>query len=570
MTISANSAKSGPVAGDNSNATFTYAFPVLDTGDLVVILTNDKGEETRLSHPADFTATGIGDAAGGTVTLTTTPVIGESVTILRDMTAEQATDFLFQAGYLPREQEDALDRLTMVQQSQAEQLSRAVKVPASSDAAPDAFLQNHNNALLSDYAVKTINPALVIDPVRNIFIGDGTPTTLDTLLTHSRTDTATFTDRNGILQTAAVNELRNNHHLLKDGMFQRAGLRVDPSSENLFKFSQDYSQSAWRKQNSTILSSSERAPDGSNTAFKVSAPTSTIGRLIQSRALPSAGSVTFSMFLKADVGQHAMLLFNGQNAVGKAWFDLAAGTAGTTNGVIDSSTIEAMGDGWYRCSVTQTATSGSLGRELDLRLANADGSSSSTANDSLLVWGAQLEMHEIPTAYIETGSASVTRAADVLSIAAANMPTDYRGLTIIAEGIVNWLDADDPAPTNLFRWLGGDVIELNLLQAGGYVSGVSGSSFRTSTGVKKTSNTPSPYDEFGEGINRRVIAAIRLTEEHIQAFGNGNAYTATTHTGLPAPTAAAEFLKNFTGSLTKFRIFDVALSEAALIEATTL
>lgn len=569
MTISANSAKSGPVAGDNSNATFTYAFPVLDAGDLVVILTNDKGEETRLSHPADFTATGIDDAAGGTVTLTTTPAIGESVTILRDMIAEQATDFVFQAGYLPREQEDALDRLTMVQQSQAEQLSRAVKVPASSGAAPDAFLQNHNNALLSDYAVKTINPALVIDPVRNIFIGDGAPTTLDTLLTHSRADTATFTDRNGILQTAAANELRNDHHLFRDGMFQRAGLRVDPASENLLKFSQDFSQSAWRKTNTTIPSSSEPAPDGTNTAARVLAPTSALGRLIQVIALPTTGTFTLSMYLKADVGQHALLLFNGSNAIGRAWFDLAAGTAGTTNGVVDSSTIEGMGDGWYRCSVTQTAT-GSLYRELDLRLVNGDGVTSSTANDSLLVWGAQLEIHEIPTAYIETGSSSVTRAADVLSIAAANMPTDYSGLTIIAEAMVNWLDADDAAPTNLIRWLGGDVVELNLLQAGGYVSGVSGSSFRTSTGVIKASNTPSPYDEFGEGINRRVIAAIRLTEEHVQAFGNGNAYATVTHTGLPAPTAAAEFLKNFTGSLTKFRIFDVALSETALIEATTL
>lgn len=569
MTISANSAKSGPVAGDNSNATFTYAFPVLDAGDLIVILTNDKGEETRLSHPADFTATGIGDAAGGTVTLTTTPAIGESVTILRDMTAEQATDFVFQAGYLPREQEDALDRLTMVQQSQAEQLSRAVKVPASSGAAPDAFLQNHNNALLSDYAVKTINPALVIDPVRNIFIGDGAPTTLDTLLTHSRADTATFTDRNGILQTAAANELRNDHHLFRDGMFQRAGLRVDPASENLLKFSQDFSQSAWRKTNTTIPSSSEPAPDGTNTAARVLAPTSALGRLIQVIALPTTGTFTLSMYLKADVSQHALLLFNGSNAIGRAWFDLAAGTAGTTNGVVDSSTIEGMGDGWYRCSVTQTAT-GSLYRELDLRLVNGDGVTSSTANDSLLVWGAQLEIHEIPTAYIETGSSSVTRAADVQSIAAANMPESSSGFAFILEGFIDWSDNDNASAHDWIDWgtsTAQGIIRAHFQTLGSFDGNLTAVQY-TST---SPDSTPANNGILNEGVGIPFKGAVWYKPDEVGVALNGNAVKTSHNSGLADPSSfACDLLEGFTGTLSKLRVFGTPLSEAALIEATTL
>ena len=85
MTLFNATPRSGPYAGNGSLTTFDYTFPVLDIGHLAVIVTDASGIETA---PA-FTATGIGNPSGGTVTLSAAPASSETVAILRDMPVEQ-------------------------------------------------------------------------------------------------------------------------------------------------------------------------------------------------------------------------------------------------------------------------------------------------------------------------------------------------------------------------------------------------------------------------------------------------------------------------------------------------
>lgn len=575
MTVSNIIPKSGPEAGDNSNKTFSYTFDVLDVSHLVVIQTDAYGNEAVLTEDADYTV----DLGTKQITLTATnaPTTDETITILRDLVVEQEKDFVFQAGYLPREQEDALDRLTMVQQSQAEQLSRAVKVPASSDATPDAFLQNHKNALLSNYAVKTINPALVIDPVRNIFIGDGTPTTLDTLLTHSRADTATFTDRNGILQTAAANELRADHHLLKDGMFQRAGLRVDPVSENLIETSEDYTTNKWQRHNCSITSSSVPAPDGTGTATEMTFNSTSGVRLENPHVVTEDGLLTFSVFLKEGTANTALLLFNSFNTnTARAWFNLTNGTVGTTDPNIETASIETFANGWHRCTATMAVfdapdPSGALG----IWGSNGDGLTTATSGEKMLVWGAQAEMSPIPTAYVKTSGLPVTRASETLTVPASAMPHTPNGFTFLLEADLDWLDGDQ-GQRFLLNWSKssstGDRVRLSCLASGGHVSTTIADLF-TSTPGSAGASSSTLTTSFSPGLQAQVKMAVSIRPGmSIQLAVNGDARPTASATGdiSSLNTGTLEIGQNWAASFNRLRIFDVALSETALVEATTL
>ena len=94
-------------------------------------------------------------------------------------------------------------------------------------------------------------------------------------------------------------------------------------------------------------------------------------------------------------------------------------------GTIDSVTIERVGGGWFRISQTPTAVSGTTYgcaiRLMDEATTNGlqytgDGTS------GIYIYGAQLEAGSTPSSYISTAGTTVTRAAEILDVAAADMP----------------------------------------------------------------------------------------------------------------------------------------------------
>ena len=132
--------------------------------------------------------------------------------------------------------------------------------------------------------------------------------------------------------------------------------------------------------------------DGSNDAWELSI-SAAAGRLTQ---LISLGGVqTFSVYAKAGTYNFLNLYAIG-NVAHAAYFDLSAGSVGTTFSLIDSS-ITSVGNGWYRCSITFSDTT------LNVRFypAVADNDLTGTSG-SIYIQNAQLEAGLVATDYIES------------------------------------------------------------------------------------------------------------------------------------------------------------------------
>lgn len=140
MTVSSETAKSGPYTGNGVTTVFAYGFKIFADADLRVIKTDTAGAETTLTLTTHYTVSGAGEASGGNVTLLSAPANGEKITILRDMTFTQTTDLRNQGGFYPEVHERVFDRLVMQTQQLKEELDRAVKVDASSTTDPDDLL----------------------------------------------------------------------------------------------------------------------------------------------------------------------------------------------------------------------------------------------------------------------------------------------------------------------------------------------------------------------------------------------------------------------------------------------
>ena len=118
---------------------------------------------------------------------------------------------------------------------------------------------------------------------------------------------------------------------------------IEKGRENLLLQSNQF-DTTWVKNNST-LTSGQTGYDDSNDAWLLT-KTSGFGNLDQ--LVSSSGVNTISAYVKANASDWAVLEING---VGYAYFDLQNGVVGSGNSVVATS-IESVGDGWYRCSYT--------------------------------------------------------------------------------------------------------------------------------------------------------------------------------------------------------------------------
>lgn len=110
---------------------FSVPFYFLTESDLEVVYADANGSETPLVLSADYSVTGEGDPAGGSITTTPAYAAGGTITIRRVPDLLQETDYTDTDRFPAAAHERALDRAMMVAQYLKEEISRAIKFPVS-------------------------------------------------------------------------------------------------------------------------------------------------------------------------------------------------------------------------------------------------------------------------------------------------------------------------------------------------------------------------------------------------------------------------------------------------------
>ena len=245
--------------------------------------------------------------------------------------------------------------------------------------------------------------------------------------TFTRASAATFVGSDGLIQSAAVNAPRFDHDPVT---LASKGLLIEESRTNIMLRSQDFSNVAWTKSNSTISGTLYTDPSGTSTANEFVEDILLAGHTCQQSAgTATIGTTyTFSVFVKRKDTSNQFLLIGATNLVAASFMSINLTNGVTATGIgspaapINVSST-AYPNGWYRVQFSVVATSAAA-ITLDIRLSRdgtwANRSYLGDGVQSSLIWGAQVEAGSFPTSYIPTVASSVVRSADVCSISGSN------------------------------------------------------------------------------------------------------------------------------------------------------
>ena len=232
---------------------------------------------------------------------------------------------------------------------------------------------------------------------------------------------------------------RRNHHVYNGDDWVNEGiLHESEARTNLVTYSQDFS--SWpHLTRVTVASAAAAAPDGTLSADIVTATVDSNNShfIYQDGGGGYASLITFSVWAKAGTYGYFSLDIGGLS-VRYAIFDLLTGTLGDVVGTGFTARMEKHSNGWYRCSITGTYSATSTNPHIlfNGNSTNIDYVFATAGTESIYLWGAQLE-EGTPSSVIPTNSATVTRAAETLTIPAANMPwpePNYLGPELVVNG----------------------------------------------------------------------------------------------------------------------------------------
>ena len=147
MTISSTT-NTVSYTGNGSTTAFAVNYVFFGTGTSaeieVVQLVTATGVETVKSNGSDFTVSG-GNGATGTVTAAVAPASTVQWVINRTTTQTQETDYVENDPFPAESHEEALDRLTAIDQEQQRSLGQAVSAPVTDPTSIDMTLPSKDN-----------------------------------------------------------------------------------------------------------------------------------------------------------------------------------------------------------------------------------------------------------------------------------------------------------------------------------------------------------------------------------------------------------------------------------------
>lgn len=173
---------------------------------------------------------------------------------------------------------------------------------------------------------------------------------------------------------------------------------------NLFTYSEDFTNADWNKDSSTINSNVVSAPNGTTTADKLNENSSTNIHSVYN-LFTGSGVNTISVYAKKAERDY-ICLYSGGGTIG-GYFDINNGTTLTTFGGAISS-IQNVGNGWYRCSITFTLSTLAYA----FIATSNNGSTLSyagTTGSGVYIWGAQANAGALKPYFPTTDRLNVPR-----------------------------------------------------------------------------------------------------------------------------------------------------------------
>jgi|DEB0MinimDraft_6_1074348.scaffolds.fasta_scaffold03484_6 hypothetical protein len=189
---------------------------------------------------------------------------------------------------------------------------------------------------------------------------------------------------------------------------------IEKGRENLLLQSNQF-DTTWVQFQGSSVTSGQEGYDGSSNAWKLNVVNT---QLYSGLYQVISGSYVGTQSIYAKAGTLDHIGFVNMSGSGfSAWFDLTNGTIGTQGGSNIDASIESVGNGWYRLSVTQS------GAKSYFQIKPSDSENlPSSSNGYIYIQDAQLEAGLVATDYIETGA--TTAQAGILE----DLPRiDYSG-----------------------------------------------------------------------------------------------------------------------------------------------
>jgi len=331
--------------------------------------------------------------------------------------------------------------------------------------------------------------------------------------------------------------------------------------------------------NVTKTEGAATAPDGTTSAVLVEDNSANNGNAaFFDSANPSAGTdVTSSVFVKYVSGSgwvavvHRSLSRFNQFF---AWFNILTGEKGGNESGSGSLTyvdhdIENVGDGWYR---VYTVGNDSVRNNFNgfIASASSDGDKNRETGNDVYLWRHQLEESSKPSSLIPTNGSTVTRAAEILDVAAADMPWSSSAVSIQMDGAMTYTDNDLAIEVSFHTWrlTSTDFINARLSTQSSRTGQVT---FYQREAISGQDIVGSINAAYAPGINVPFSIASRHGSTFINGAVDGTALTAnTTPTALPdLSTTDFDIGPTFMGNIGKLRVWAEDLGDTGIEEAST-
>jgi hypothetical protein len=176
-----------------------------------------------------------------------------------------------------------------------------------------------------------------------------------------------------------------------------AGL-VEVCPWNLLQESETFDSATWTKTGgASITANNTTAPNGTLTADRINVAASTYSGAYQFINQPN-GVYANSIYAKAGTFNYLFVLINGSSGY-YVWFNLATGTIGSKGANMEG-TIESVGDGWYRCTVSRILNNDTNNYH-QFGFSNAEDYTPATTGTAY-IWGAQTNIGSTAKPYFPT------------------------------------------------------------------------------------------------------------------------------------------------------------------------